>query len=52
MMMIGVGVAMFGSKSSHKVTSKLASPNTMLGYSLCLINLAFDGYTNARQVCA
>uniref|UniRef100_A0A7S0X1H4 UAA transporter n=1 Tax=Chlamydomonas leiostraca TaxID=1034604 RepID=A0A7S0X1H4_9CHLO len=49
MLLIGVGVGMFGLKSSHGVNSKLAAPNTGLGYFLCLINLAFDGYTNAAQ---
>lgn len=32
-----------------QVASKLASPNAPLGYGLCFINLAFDGYTNAAQ---
>ncbi len=50
MTLIGVGVALFGKKSSHGVASKLANPNTLLGYALCLVNLAFDGYTNAAQV--
>mmetsp|Transcript_101 Transcript_101/g.175 ORF Transcript_101/g.175 Transcript_101/m.175 type:complete len:324 (-) Transcript_101:552-1523(-) len=49
MSLIGVGVALFGRKSSSKVSSRLANPNTVLGYSLCLLNLAFDGYTNAVQ---
>lgn len=49
MTLVGVGVAMFGKKSSHKVTSQLADPNTGLGYGLCLANLALDGYTNAAQ---
>lgn len=49
MTLIGVGVALFGSKSSHKVSTKLAKPNTPLGYSLCLVNLIFDGYTNVAQ---
>ncbi|KAJ9533546.1 hypothetical protein QJQ45_026605 [Haematococcus lacustris] len=49
MSLIGLGVALFGKKSSTKVASKLASPNTLLGYSLCLLNLALDGYTNAAQ---
>ena len=45
----GVGVALFGRKSSHKVATKLQSANVPLGYGLCLLNLAFDGYTNAAQ---
>lgn len=49
MSMIGVGISLFARKSSSKVTSKLAAPNAPLGYFLCLINLTFDGYTNAFQ---
>jgi len=49
MTLIGVGVALFGKSSAKGVSSKLANPNTNLGYTLCLINLAFDGYTNAAQ---
>ncbi len=49
MTLIGVGVALFGSQSSHKVAAKLVKPNTLLGYSLCLVNITFDGYTNAAQ---
>jgi len=46
----GVGVAMFGHKSSNAVSSKLENPNTELGYVLCGLNLCFDGYTNTVQV--
>ncbi|KAI3436633.1 hypothetical protein D9Q98_006049 [Chlorella vulgaris] len=46
---ISAGVGLFGMKSSSKVTGKLASPNAPLGYTLCLINLVLDGYTNAAQ---
>eukprot|EP00798_Chlamydomonas_sp_ICE-L_P001119 gene1119-3952_t len=49
MSLIGVGVALFGRKSSSSTASKLANPNTTLGYALCFVNLAFDGYTNAAQ---
>jgi UDP-galactose transporter B1 len=49
MMLIGVGVALFAQKQSGKVTNKLADPNAPVGYLLCFINLAFDGYTNAAQ---
>ena len=49
MSLVGVGVALFGRKSSHSTTNKLANPNTGLGYALCLVNLGFDGYTNAVQ---
>lgn len=44
------GVGLFGLKSSSKVTRKLAAPNAPLGYTLCLVNLVLDGYTNAAQV--
>jgi hypothetical protein len=37
-------------KSSSKVTRKLAAPNAPVGYTLCLVNLVLDGYTNAAQV--
>jgi solute carrier family 35 (UDP-galactose transporter), member B1 len=37
-------------QGSGKVARKLAAPNAPLGYALCLINLTFDGYTNAAQV--
>ena len=50
MMLVGVGVALFGSQTSSSVKAKLANPNTALGYSLCFVSLAFDGYTNAVQV--
>eukprot|EP00955_Chlamydomonas_euryale_P029362 309568-Chlamydomonas_euryale.AAC.1 len=49
MALIGIGVALFGRKSSDKVSTKLAKPNTPLGYGLCFVNLVFDGYTNAAQ---
>ncbi|MEW5312545.1 MAG: hypothetical protein WDW38_004172 [Sanguina aurantia] len=49
MTLIGVGVAMFARKSSSKGSSKLVSPNLTLGYTLCGVNLIFDGYTNAVQ---
>jgi UDP-galactose transporter B1 len=50
MLLIGVGVGAFAQKGSSKVAARLAAPNNMLGYSLCFVNLAFDGYTNAVQV--
>ncbi|KAL4857963.1 UDP-galactose/UDP-glucose transporter 3 [Chlorella vulgaris] len=46
---ISAGVGLFGMRSSSKVTGKLASPNAPLGYTLCLVNLVLDGYTNAAQ---
>ncbi|GAB4820773.1 hypothetical protein N2152v2_007819 [Parachlorella kessleri] len=46
---ISVGISLFGAKSSHKVTRKLASPNAPWGYTLCFFNLVLDGYTNAAQ---
>ncbi|KAL0372443.1 UNVERIFIED_CONTAM: UDP-galactose/UDP-glucose transporter 3 [Sesamum calycinum] len=36
-------------ESSSKTISKLAHPNAPIGYSLCFLNLAFDGFTNATQ---
>ncbi|PNH03674.1 UDP-galactose/UDP-glucose transporter 3 [Tetrabaena socialis] len=44
--LIGLGVAAFAQKGSSRVVE---SPNATLGYTLCFINLAFDGYTNAAQ---
>ena len=32
-----------------QVASKLAAPNTGLGYGLCFVNLVLDGFTNATQ---
>ncbi|GBF92343.1 UDP-galactose UDP-glucose transporter [Raphidocelis subcapitata] len=49
MMLVGVGVGLFARKSSSKVTTRLAAPNAPLGYTLCLLNLILDGYTNAAQ---
>ncbi|KAI8475376.1 MAG: UAA transporter [Monoraphidium minutum] len=49
MSLIGVGVGLFARKSSSKVTTKLEAPNAPLGYTLCLLNLFLDGYTNAQQ---
>lgn len=46
---IGGGVSLFARRSSSAVTSKLSSPNAPLGYALCFVNLALDGYTNAAQ---
>ncbi|CAI0627771.1 unnamed protein product [Linum tenue] len=37
------------SRTSSKTISKLAHPNAPLGYGLCFLNLAFDGFTNATQ---
>lgn len=36
-------------QTSSKTISKLAHPNAPLGYGLCFLNLAFDGFTNATQ---
>ena len=49
--MIAAGISLFARQSSSKVTSKLVAPNAPLGYGLCTLNLFFDGYTNATQVC-
>lgn len=43
------GLSVFSFKSSPAALSKLTSPNLLLGYSLCIVNLIFDGYTNSRQ---
>ncbi|KAJ7516000.1 hypothetical protein O6H91_22G038500 [Diphasiastrum complanatum] len=48
--LVAGGISVFALfKSSSKVVSKLASPNAPLGYGLCLLNLAMDGFTNATQ---
>ena len=47
--LIAAGISLFAKQSSSKVTAKLAAPNAPLGYSLCCLNLVFDGYTNAMQ---
>ena len=49
--MIAAGISVFAQQSSSKVISKLVAPNAPLGYGLCTLNLLFDGYTNAMQVC-
>lgn len=36
-------------QTSSKTINKLAHPNAPLGYGLCFLNLAFDGFTNATQ---
>jgi solute carrier family 35 (UDP-galactose transporter), member B1 len=48
---ISVGVALFAvaAHSSGKVATKLASPSLPLGYAMCFINLAFDGFTSTTQ---
>lgn len=50
MTLVGLGVALFGSKSSRGVTAKLVAPNQTLGYALCGLNLLCDGFTNVKQV--
>jgi len=47
--LIAGGISLFAAQGSGKVAQKLAAPNAPLGYALCLINLTFDGYTNAAQ---
>ncbi|XP_068648615.1 UDP-galactose/UDP-glucose transporter 3 [Aristolochia californica] len=48
--LVAGGVSAFAlSKTSSKTISKLAHPNAPLGYGLCFLNLAFDGFTNATQ---
>ncbi|THU52965.1 hypothetical protein C4D60_Mb10t09470 [Musa balbisiana] len=39
----------YPAQTSSKAISKLARPNAPLGYGLCFLNLAFDGFTNATQ---
>ncbi|EPS68547.1 hypothetical protein M569_06222 [Genlisea aurea] len=49
-LLVAGGVSAFAlSKTSSKTISKLAHPNAPLGYGLCALNLAFDGFTNATQ---
>ncbi|KAK9107706.1 hypothetical protein Syun_023717 [Stephania yunnanensis] len=48
--LVAGGVSLFAlSKTNSKTISKLAHPNAPLGYGLCFLNLAFDGFTNATQ---
>ncbi|OVA13321.1 UAA transporter [Macleaya cordata] len=48
--LVAGGVSAFAlAKTSSKTISKLAHPNAPLGYGLCFLNLAFDGFTNATQ---
>mmetsp|Transcript_42088 Transcript_42088/g.99786 ORF Transcript_42088/g.99786 Transcript_42088/m.99786 type:complete len:210 (-) Transcript_42088:165-794(-) len=47
--LIAAGISLFASRGSSKVSSKLAAPNTGLGYGLCFLNLILDGFTNAAQ---
>ncbi|KAK6242785.1 hypothetical protein QUC31_013495 [Theobroma cacao] len=48
--LVAGGVSTFAlMKTSSKTISKLAHPNAPLGYGLCFLNLAFDGFTNATQ---
>uniref|UniRef100_J3MFF9 Sugar phosphate transporter domain-containing protein n=1 Tax=Oryza brachyantha TaxID=4533 RepID=J3MFF9_ORYBR len=48
--LVAGGVSFFALlKTSSKTIKKLANPNAPLGYTLCFLNLAFDGYTNSTQ---
>ncbi|KAF8687651.1 hypothetical protein HU200_042568 [Digitaria exilis] len=48
--LVAGGVSSFALlKTSSKTIKKLANPNGPLGYALCFLNLAFDGYTNSTQ---
>ncbi|EFJ14223.1 hypothetical protein SELMODRAFT_120711 [Selaginella moellendorffii] len=48
--LVAGGVSIFALfKVGSVKASKVASPNAPLGYGLCLLNLAFDGFTNATQ---
>ncbi|KAK4479782.1 hypothetical protein RD792_015317 [Penstemon davidsonii] len=42
-------ILIFFIQTSSKTISKLTHTNAPLGYSLCFLNLAFDGFTNATQ---
>ncbi|ONI30740.1 hypothetical protein PRUPE_1G270800 [Prunus persica] len=49
-LLVAGGVSIFALlRTSSKTISKLARPNAPLGYGLCFLNLAFDGFTNATQ---
>lgn len=49
-LLVAGGVSSFALlKTSKKTISKLARPNAPVGYGLCFLNLAFDGFTNATQ---
>ncbi|XP_058084104.1 UDP-galactose/UDP-glucose transporter 3-like [Magnolia sinica] len=49
-LLVAGGVSAFALlKTSSKTISKLAHPNAPLGYGLCFLNLALDGFTNATQ---
>jgi len=43
------GGAHAASAAAKAVAKRLAAPNAPLGYTLCLLNLLLDGYTNAAQ---
>ncbi|CAK9861065.1 unnamed protein product [Sphagnum jensenii] len=47
--LVAGGVSVFALNKSSSSSSRVAIPNASLGYSLCLINLACDGFTNASQ---
>ncbi|KAJ6365824.1 hypothetical protein OIU76_030577 [Salix suchowensis] len=48
--LVAGGVSSFALlKTSSKTINKLAHPNAPIGYGLCFLNLAFDGFTNATQ---
>jgi UDP-galactose transporter B1 len=47
--LICLGLVVFSLKKSSAANKKLAEPNLLWGYSLCMVNLAFDGFTNAYQ---
>lgn len=48
--LVAGGVSAFAlTKTSSKTMSKLAHPNAPLGYGLCFMNLALDGFTNSTQ---
>lgn len=49
-LLLAAGISLFAHSAAPVVERKLANPNAPLGYALCLVNLVFDGYTNAAQV--
>ena len=49
MSILCLGLTLFSLKSSSKAISKLSSPNLLLGYTLCGLNVFCDGYTNTCQ---
>lgn len=50
MLSIAGGISLFAlTKDSKKASDRLMAHNPLLGYSLLIINLGMDGYTNVQQ---